>query len=291
MRVIVAGAGIGGLTAALCLREAGIDVEVFEQSRELAELGVGINLLPHATRELADLSLLPAIDQAGIRTRELIYTNRFGQVIWREPRGTDAGYKVPQFSIHRGKLHSVLLSAAIDRIGAAHIHTGCVLRAFEERRDVVIASFEGRDGCARINVSGDALIGCDGIHSTVRRILYPREGPPIWDGIWLWRGATEWPVYKDGRTMVIAGGNGAKFVFYPIHRDVDRPARSLTNWAIMARVARVGDRPPRREDWSRLARREDVLTFARERFRLEFVDVTTADRGNGCLLRVPELRS
>ena len=116
MRVIVVGAGIGGLTAALCLHEAGIDVEVFEQSRELAELGVGINLLPHATGELAALGLLPAIDRAGVRTRQLIYTNRFGQVIWREPRGTDAGYNVPQFSIHRGKLHRVLLSPAIDRV-------------------------------------------------------------------------------------------------------------------------------------------------------------------------------
>jgi 5-methylphenazine-1-carboxylate 1-monooxygenase len=194
-------------------------------------------------------------------------------VIWREPRGTDAGYNVPQFSIHRGKLHRVLLSAAIDRVGAAHIHTGCVLREFEDRRDAVIASFEGRDGSVCVNVSGDALIGCDGIHSTVRRILYPREGPPTWNGIWLWRGATEWPVYEDGRTMVIAGGNCAKFIFYPIHRDVDRPARPLTNWGIMARVARVGERPPRREDWSRLARREDVLAFAREQFRLDFVDV------------------
>jgi 5-methylphenazine-1-carboxylate 1-monooxygenase len=271
MRVIIVGAGIGGLTAALALHKVGIDVEVFDQARELAELGVGINLLPHATRELAALGLLPALDAAGIRTRELIYTNRLGQVIWREPRGTDAGYNMPQFSIHRGKLHKVLLAAA-ERLGDGHIHTGCALSGFESQRDRVIATFQGRDGSVAVTIAGDALVGCDGIHSTVRRILYPSEGPPVWNGIWLWRGATDWPSYQDGRTMVIAGGNTAKFVFYPIHQSGDRSDRRLTNWGIMAGMARAGEPPPQREDWSRLAKREEVIDFARQMFQFEFVD-------------------
>ena len=272
MRVIIAGAGIGGLTAALSLRAAGIEVEVFEQARELGELGVGINVLPHATRELAALGVLPAVDRAGIRTRELIYTNRFGQVVWRELRGTDAGYDMPQVSIHRGKLHGVLARAAIERVGAAHIHTGCVFLGFEERPDCVSATFEGRIARVKVTVTGDALIGCDGIHSAVRRVLYPHEGSPVWDGAMLWRGATEWPAYADARTMVIAGGSTAKFACYPIHADPARPERRLTNWAVMARVGLLGDRPPRREDWSRPARREEVLAFVTDKFAFDFVD-------------------
>jgi 2-polyprenyl-6-methoxyphenol hydroxylase-like FAD-dependent oxidoreductase len=174
MKVIIAGAGIGGLTAALSLHAAGIEVELFEQARELGELGVGINVLPHATRELAALGVLRAVHAAGIRTRELIYTNRFGQVVWRELRGMDAGYDMPQISIHRGKLHGVLARAACERIGAAHIHTGCVFLSFEDRPDRVTATFEGRHARGRVMVTGDALVGCDGIHSAVRRLLTSR---------------------------------------------------------------------------------------------------------------------
>src|ERR1051325_475308 len=119
MKIVIAGGGIGGLAVALSLHQAGIEAEVYEQSRELRELGVGINMLPHAVKELASLGLLPALDSAGIRTRELIYANRFGQTVWRELRGTDAGYAMPQVSIHRGTLHGVLLRAVLERLGGA----------------------------------------------------------------------------------------------------------------------------------------------------------------------------
>src|SRR5262245_64650776 len=121
LKIIIAGGGIGGLAAALALHELGIDAEIYEQSPELRELGVGINMLPHAVKELASLGLLPALDGAGIRTRELVYTNRLGQTVWRELRGIDAGYAMPQFSIHRGKLHGVLLRAVLERLGAARV--------------------------------------------------------------------------------------------------------------------------------------------------------------------------
>ena len=122
---------------------------MFEQVRELRELGVGINTLPHAIKELAALGLLPALDRAGIRTRELIYANRFGQVVWRELRGTDAGFDTPQFSIHRGKLHGVLLEAVRDRLGADAVRTGCRLVSFADRGDRVVARFERREAATR----------------------------------------------------------------------------------------------------------------------------------------------
>src|SRR6516165_7492451 len=117
MKALIIGGGIGGLTAALMLDARGIDCEVFEQADAMRELGVGINTLPHAIKELAGLGLLDRLDAVAIRTFELFYTNRFGQEIWREPRGLDAGYDVPQFSIHRGRLQGVIHDAVRERIG------------------------------------------------------------------------------------------------------------------------------------------------------------------------------
>jgi len=287
MKVIIAGGGIGGLAAALALHRVGIEAEIFEQAHELRELGVGINMLPHAIKELASLGLLPALDAAGIRTRELIYANRFGQTVWQELRGMDAGYDTPQISVHRGKLHGVLLRAAIERLGPARIHMDCRLIDFKERSDKAIAILERRDGSERIETAGDALIGADGIHSRVRSILYPDEGQPSWNGIMLWRGATEWPVYADGRTMVIAGGNSAKFVVYPIHADPSRPRSRLTNWAVMARIADGSQPPPRREDWNRPGNVEEAMVFVRDRFRLGFVDPIKLIEATGTFYEYP----
>ena len=272
MTVIIIGAGIGGLTAALSLHEARLAVEVFEQARELAELGVGINVLPHATRELAPLGLLPKLDEAGIRTRELIYATRHGQVVWRELRGLAAGSDVPQYSIHRGRLHGVLARAVLSRLGPDRVHTGSALIGFEQRGAEVIARLRRRGDDRVFEVTGDALIGCDGIHSAVRAALYPDEGPPVWSGTLLWRGAVDWPAFNGGDTILIVGGMAARFICYPIARYPDRPDRRLTNWAVMARLMDPGAPPPHREDWNRRGDRAAALSFVRDRFRLASID-------------------
>lgn len=287
MKVLIAGGGIGGLAAALSLHDVGIDAEVFEQAPEVRELGVGFNMLPHAIKELTALGLLPALDRAGIRTRELIYMNRQGQTVWQELRGMDAGYDTPQFSIHRGKLLGALYVAVLERLGPARIHMDRRLTGFEERGDRVFACFERRDGGEPVEVAGEALIGADGIHSKVRSVLYPDEGAPVWNGMMLWRGAAEWPVYRDGRTMVIAGGNAAKFVFYPIHADPAKPDMRLTNWAIMARIGDEAKPPPRREDWSRPGRLDEVLPFVSDRFHIGFADPAALIEATGTFYEYP----
>src|SRR3982074_959526 len=123
MKVIIVGGGIGGLPTALILHARGIDCEIYKQSDAIRELGVGINTLPHAIKELAELGLLDRLDAVGIRTYELFYTNRLGQEIWRELRGLDAGYDVPQFSIHRGRLQAGIWQAVRAQLGDARIHT------------------------------------------------------------------------------------------------------------------------------------------------------------------------
>jgi 2-polyprenyl-6-methoxyphenol hydroxylase-like FAD-dependent oxidoreductase len=270
MKVIIVGGGIGGLTTALMLHARGIDCEIYEQSDAIRELGVGINTLPHAIKELAELGLLDRLDAAGIRTYELFYTNRFGQEIWRELRGTDAGYEVPQFSIHRGRLQAVIYQAVRARLGESRIHTNHRLGHFREDEAGVSAYFFDRHGSHRSSARGDALVGADGIHSTVREMLYPHEGPARWNGAMLWRGAIDWPTFLTGRSMVIAGGMAAKLVVYPIAEGT-RPDRRLTNWAVVARIGDGSTPPPNKEDWSRKGRFDELMPHV-QRFRIPYVN-------------------
>jgi 2-polyprenyl-6-methoxyphenol hydroxylase-like FAD-dependent oxidoreductase len=270
MKAIIVGGGVGGLTAALMLHARGIDCEVYEQAEAVRELGVGINTLPHAIKELAELGLLERLDAVGIRTYELFYTNRLGQEIWREPRGLDAGYEVPQFSIHRGKLQGVIYQAARARLGEGRIRTGHRLGAFIEDEAGVSAYFFDRSGAHRATARGDVLIGADGINSFVRERLYPNEGPARWNGVMLWRGAIDWPMFLTGRSMIVAGGMAAKLVIYPIGEG-SRAERRLTNWAVAAKVGDANAPPPRKEDWSRPGRFEDLMPYL-QRFLIPTVD-------------------
>ena len=267
MKVIIAGAGVGGLVTALMLHARGIDCEVFEQADAVRELGVGINTLPHAIKERAELGLLDRLDAVAIRTYELFYTNRLGQEIWREPRGLDAGYDIPQFSIHRGRLQAVIYQAVRARLGESRIHLNCRLQSFTQDDGGVTAYFFDRHGSHRHTARGDVLIG---IHSLVREKLFPDEGPPRWNGLMLWRGAIDWPAFLTGRSMVVAGGLAAKLVIYPI-AEGSRADKRLTNWAVVGRVGDPSMPIPQKQDWSRTGRFEDLMPHLR-RFRIPYVD-------------------
>ncbi|QEN85484.1 flavin-dependent oxidoreductase [Labrys sp. KNU-23] len=286
MKALIAGAGIGGLTTALFLHRVGVEVEIFEGAKTVRELGVGINMLPHAVGLLAELGLIDELDAAGIRTRELIYANRFGQVVWRELRGIDAGLAAPQFSIHRGKLLGLIHRAVIERMGPGVLRTGCRVSGFEQKGDGVIAHLSDSFGKPAQAV-GDLLVGADGIHSAVRAALYPGEGPPIWSGIMLWRGTTPWPKWQDGRTMAIAGGNFAKFVFYPIEKELQNSGTCLTNWAVMARAGQARAESFSLGNWSRPGLLEEVLPFVRDRFHLDYVDPAAIIRATDAFYEYP----
>jgi 2-polyprenyl-6-methoxyphenol hydroxylase-like FAD-dependent oxidoreductase len=270
MRAIIAGGGIGGLTTALMLHSRGIDCEIYEQADQVRELGVGINTLPHAIKELAQLGLLERLDAVGLRTFELFYANRFGKTIWREPRGTDAGFEFPQFSIHRGRLQAVIYQAVRARLGEDRIHTGHRLGSYAQDDAGVTAYFFGRDGSHRATAQGDVLIGCDGINSRVRETLFPNEGSARWNGIMLWRGALDWPAFLTGRSMVVAGGLAAKLVVYPI-AEGSRDDRRLTNWAVAAKIGDDDMPLPAKEDWSRPGRMQDLQPHLK-RFTIPYVN-------------------
>src|SRR5690348_4964558 len=169
MTVLIAGGGIGGLTLALSLHQIGVPCRVFESVAELKPLGVGINVLPHACRELIELGLLEKLDAAGLRTRELAYFSKHGKPIWSEPRGLDAGYRWPQFSIHRGTLQQILLDAVIERLGRECLLTSHHLTDWSETGHRVTAEFVDKaTGRAQAPHDGGLLIAADGIHSAVR---------------------------------------------------------------------------------------------------------------------------
>ena len=269
MDVLIGGAGLGGLSAALSLHAAGIEVRVVEAARELEPLGVGINILPHATRELVELGLADELAVTGIPTKELISYDRFGSRICVEPRGLAAGYRWPQYSIHRGELQMMLLHAVRNRLGTDAVRTGLAVERFENSDARVSVELRDRwTGCLVVESAG-VLVGADGINSAVRAQLHPQEGPLIWNGIHLWRGLTETEPFLGGRTMILSGANPV-VVVYPVSRAAEQQGRSLVNWGVGVRRGRPTH--ARLGDWHNLGGLDDVLPHVAERI-FDWLDV------------------
>ena len=261
--VVIIGGGIGGLVTALSLHRLGIECVVVESVEEVLPLGVGINLLPHAVRELDALGLLERLESTLVAPVMLGYYSAHGQSIWSEPRGRAAGYAWPQLSIHRGTLQTTLWSEAEQRLGAGRLLTGHeVVEVSSDERGARVTIRRRSDG-STTEIQGAVAIAADGIHSAVRRQFLPDEGMPKWNGALLWRGALEHDPILYGRTMVWAGHPDQKFVAYPI---LDLPSgRQLVNFIAEFRTA---DRELlEREDWNRPGVLEDFAPrFADWRF-------------------------
>ncbi len=271
MTVIIAGGGIGGLTLALSLHQIGVPCRVFESVAELKPLGVGINVLPHAVRELIELGLLDKLDRIGVRTKELAFFSKHGKPIWSEPRGLEAGYRWPQFSVHRGQLQQILLDAAIERLGADNILTSHHLVDWTETPTGVRANFVDRaTGQPAGDSDGALLVAADGIHSAVREKLYPQEGAPLWNGRILWRGVTEADAFLSGRTMIMAGHETLKFVCYPISRERDATGKHQINWVAERHMPATYQW--RHEDYNRAARLDEFLPWFND-WAFDWLDV------------------
>ena len=279
--VLVIGAGIGGLTTALELHRAGISCQVAEAATAFAPAGVGINILPHASRLLGELGLEAELSRRAVLTRESVFYNRFGQLIYAEPAGRAAGYPDPQYSIHRADLHQVLLGAVTERLGAAAVSTGHRVTRVDQDDRRAVARVE-RAGGTVTELEADVVIAADGIHSAVRAQFFPDEGPPRYCGVAMWRGVSVWPPILTGASMIRAGWLATgKLVVYPVRHHADEQGRQLVNWVAELTTPRRVDR-----DWTQRGRLEDFLPCFAD-WRFDWLDVPALLRASTVLLEYP----
>ena len=264
--VLIIGAGIGGLALGLMLERAGIPCRIFEAAPEIKPLGVGINLLPHAMKELGALGLEETLAGQGVLTQKAVFFNRFGQLIHQEALGRAAGYGWPQISIHRGDLHASLVAEFVQRAGGERLLLGWQCTG------------AGEDGTARFRRTetgetlppqrGSIVVGADGIHSALRKQLYPEEGEPIYSGVNMWRGVTRWPPILGGAAMIRCGWfTHAKLVIYPIRNAIDGAGRQLVNWVVEIATPRY-----ERWNWARAGRLADFIGPV-ESWHFDWLDV------------------
>ncbi len=279
--IVIAGAGIGGLAAALELHRHGVSCRVLEAAREVRPLGVGINLLPSATRVMAGLKLLDRLVEGAIETGELVFFNRHGQRIWREPRGRAAGYDFPQVSCHRGTLQALLLDAVRDRLGPDAVLCGQAVTGYREHDGHVDVDVLDRTTGAARSVAADVLVGADGIHSVVRAGIAPADDAVRYAGRMLWRSMTRAPSFLSAATMIMAGHQDQKFVCYPIERPGADGLQTL-NWIAELPVAEN----PAPQDWSRVV---DASRFrdAFAAWRFGWLDVPGLIDGAGPIYEYP----
>jgi 5-methylphenazine-1-carboxylate 1-monooxygenase len=282
--VVIVGGGIGGVTLGLMLHRAGIKSRIFEAVADLKPLGVGINILPHSSRELTALGLESRLAEKAVTTRESAFYNRYGQLIYAEPSGRYAGYEWPQFSIHRGDLHAVLLDAFVERVGRDRLHTGWRFVAAEQDATGVTVHFDDPStGERRPAQRGDILIDCEGIHSVLRKQLYPDEGPPRYSGVNMWRGVTRAKPYLTGASMVRLGWfDTAKMLVYPIRDNIDGKGTQLINWVVDVHTPHYLER----RDWNRPGKIEDFIDRIAD-WKFDWLDIPDLCRNADFILEFP----
>lgn len=269
MTVLICGAGISGLTLGLSLHQVGVPFRIIEAIAELRPLGFGINLQPHAARELYDLGLKDKLDRIGLRTERMAYFSARGQEIWSEPRGIQAGYLYPQYSIHRGALQMMLHETLLERCGPGAILAGAkVSEWFETAQGLEVVLKDRQYGFELDRLKGSVLVACDGARSTVRKTLFPEVSAPNFRHTMMWRGVSHGPRFLGGRTMTISGEKGRKLVAYPIeNRGKDD---SFIHW--IADIDRAPQRDLDKQDWSRRGDIADVLPSF-EDWHFDWLDV------------------
>jgi 2-polyprenyl-6-methoxyphenol hydroxylase-like FAD-dependent oxidoreductase len=282
MKIAIVGGGIGGLGLALALHARGIGCDVYESVAEVREIGVGITLLPHAMRELAALGLQSALEAEAIENLESVFFNRYGQFIYREPRGRHAGYALPELGIHRGKLHRIMYRAALERLGASHVHTDHRCVGVDQSESGAVIHFERMSDHSPLpDVVADVVIACDGVNSTVRRQFYPDE-KVAFAGINTWRGVTRHRPILTGKSYMRVGSiDTGKMVIYPIVDSLDEQGFQLINW--VAEIKRPG---ASMNDWNQGGQVDDFVGIFQD-WKFDWLDVPALIRNAEQILEYP----
>lgn len=279
--IAIVGGGLCGLSLALNLHSRGIVCTVYERAPEIRELGVGITLLPHAMREFTTLGVADEIVRSGIENQESCFFNRFGQSIYKEPRGKYAGYQFPEIGIHRGRLHLILYRAALERLGPDRIRTDHDCTGFEQDGDSVTLHFRTAGGQTREPVRAPVAVACDGINSAIRRQLFPDDAV-VFAGINTWRGITRRKPILTGRSYMRVGSIlTGKIVIYPIIDDVDGKGNQLINW-----MAEIKQDTFEQNDWNKPGDLADFFDIYRD-WRFDWLDVAGLIRSADQILEYP----
>jgi 2-polyprenyl-6-methoxyphenol hydroxylase-like FAD-dependent oxidoreductase len=283
MDIVIVGGGIGGLTLALAVHACGCAgrIRVFEAAPEIHPLGVGINLGPHAVKELSALGLQEALAAVACQPQDYAFFTRHGQLVYREPWGLAAGHQWPHFSIHRADLHQVLLDAVRKRLGADNFITGHRCVGIEQNETQVTARFAAPDGAALEPQESDVLIACDGIHSAVRAQFYPDQGPFAYRGINLWRGVTRHKPYLTGKSIARIGARHSTLIIYPIRNNIDEAGNQLVNW--VAEIEREVAVPV---DWNKPGRLEDFYPVYQD-WSFDWLDAAAMIRAADAIFSYP----
>ena len=266
--VIIIGCGIGGLVSALCLNRCGIKVRLYEQAKKLETIGFGLNLQPYAVKVLHELGLENELNETGVRTRKVLFYSNDGKYLFEDPRGLDAGYHWPMYSIHRGDFHQILFPHVTEKLDQSSIKLSQKLINFKLHSDYVQVDFVNTITGHLSSDKAKFLIGADGINSTVRKILYPDEGLPIWQGLNIWRGVTSVDqIYLDGKTMISMGNPDRKYlILFPLNKH-------LINWAFVIRICKESSSClTDTSDWTRQSDPNKLLPLIDD-IHLDFIDI------------------
>lgn len=282
MRIAIVGGGIVGLALALGLHKRGITASVFEAAPEVKELGVGITVLPHAMRELAEFGIAGELESQGIENAESCFFNRFGQLIYKEPRGRLAGYTHPEVGMHRGRLHRTLWDAAVARLGQEALHTDRRCTGYAQDGDGVTLQFvQTSTGKPCPDVKADVLVACDGVNSTIRQQMVPGESV-VFTGINTWRGVAVHRPILTGRSYIRVGSiKTGKIVIYPIIDNVDGAGNQLINW-----TTEITTDPSEKNDWNKPGRVENFIPYY-ESWRFDWLDVPAMIRKSDVIFEYP----
>ena len=282
MTIAIVGGGIGGLSLALALHQRGLACEIYEAASDIKEIGVGITLLPHAMHELAGLGLQAELEAVGIENLESVFFNRYGQYVYREPRGRHAGYALPELGIHRGKLHRILFDAVLSRLGPSHVHTGHRCLAVTQGENGTTLHFvASSSGVPLEPVQAEVVIACDGVNSVLRKQFYPDE-KVAFAGINTWRGVTRHRPILSGKSYIRIGSiETGKMVIYPIVDNIDDQGTQLVNW--VAETQREGDAM---NDWNRAGSGADFLDIFKD-WVFDWLDVPALIQGADSILEYP----
>lgn len=280
--IAIVGGGICGLSLALNLHARRIACRVYERVSEVRELGVGITLLPHAMREFTALGVGEKLLAAGIENLESCFFNRFGQLIYKEPRGKHAGYQYPEVGIHRGKLHVILLQEVHERLGADMIRTDCECTGFIQDGSGVTLHFrETSSGKPLPSVRASAAIACDGINSAIRKQFYP-DDKVSFAGINTWRGITRRKPILTGKSYIRVGSIlTGKIVIYPIIDNLDGEGNQLVNW-----MAEIKQDTQGMNDWNKRGDLADFYHLYKD-WRFPWLDVAELIRSADQILEYP----